>query len=351
MDKNSTNMNNERKYIGLIKIFANLDTQSAIVAALAISLVTAISAGFVKLCSYIYWSAYFSRFNIPLTYLNEAIKPENETKYILIVLIPIIILLWWIMGRISIFVRRIINAKIDMREKLGVKTHLLKCNTVKVILGLFVVVCCFLFFLVLWSELCYYDVSFMINIFYVEIALYMMIKISNKCFGKHFSLSTKGYVFVRVICVFVALYMILAHVYITGNFDNYSNGAENVKIINSENINFDKLKRNSEYDVDVVLFETSEYYYVINATMKQNENREFQFTVWSNNIYKFVDKSDNPIKTIYGNLWTSGQNTDNALNPNMDRFAWCMRGIIFIFICVLGIPLRTAKQSVQKENC
>ena len=56
--------------IGLLKVFASMDTQSAIVAAVVISFITFLSAGFINLCNYIYWSAYFTKFNIPLSYID-----------------------------------------------------------------------------------------------------------------------------------------------------------------------------------------------------------------------------------------------------------------------------------------
>ena len=78
--------------MGLFKIFSNMDTQSAIVAALAISFTTLLATGFIDLCNYVYWSAYFTKFNIPLAYIGEAIIHEDGTKYLAVLLIPLLVI-------------------------------------------------------------------------------------------------------------------------------------------------------------------------------------------------------------------------------------------------------------------
>lgn len=80
----------ELNKIGLFKIFSNMDTQSAVVAALVISIVTILATGFIDLCNYIYWSAYFASFNIPLSYIDQAIIHENGAKYLIVLLVPLL---------------------------------------------------------------------------------------------------------------------------------------------------------------------------------------------------------------------------------------------------------------------
>lgn len=87
--------------IGLLKVFASMDTQSAIVAAVVISFITFLSAGFINLCNYIYWSAYFTKFNIPLSYIDEAIIHENGIKYVAVLCIPLLLFFWWILNVIK----------------------------------------------------------------------------------------------------------------------------------------------------------------------------------------------------------------------------------------------------------
>lgn len=355
MDEKNTNSKYDLKQIGLIKILSNLDTQSAVVAAIVISLITVVTSGFLNLCHYIYWSAYFSRFNIPLAYLEEAIIPTSGTKYTLILFIPVIIFVWWILGEIFACTQKAIGkikTKRSLRHDKKTAFAPSKLNIViQRILCFFAVMISFLFFLAVWSFLV--DAKGLngiwsgINVIYLEIAFYFLMKISRACFGQMFSFSKKSYIVIRVIGVILVLYIILAEIYVAGNFDNYSNGDQSVKIINDQTVDFHNLKNDTEYEVNIVLFETADYYYITDAKMKITDNKRY-FTVLDDDSYKFIDKKENPIKTVYGNLFTIGHRGNNTLDPNMDGYFFGILGLIFVYVCLLGIPMKTENYDKSK---
>ena len=356
MDEKNLNSKYELKQIGLIKILSNLDTQSAVVAAIVISLITVVSSGFLNLCHYIYWSAYFSRFNIPLVYLEEAIIPTSGTRYTLILFIPIIIFVWWILREIFACAQKFLN-RMKARRSLQIDKksafNSSKLNTViQRVFCFFAVVISFLFFLAVWSfivvEKGFNGIWLGVNAIYLEIAFYFMLKISRACFGKVFSFSKKSYIVIRVIGVILVLYMILAEIYVAGNFDNYSNGDQSVKVINDYTIDYN-VRGDAEYNVNIVLFETADYYYITDAKMKITDNKRY-FTVLDDDSYKFIDKKENPIKTVYGNLFTIGHRGNNTLDPNMDGYFFGVLGLIFIYICLLGIPLKATKHNTVKTS-
>ncbi len=357
MDEKNTNSKYELKQIGLIKILSNLDTQSAVVATIVISLITVVSSGFLNLCHYIYWSAYFSRFNIPLAYLEEAIIPTSGTRYTLILFIPIIIFVWWILGEIFICAQKIINkmkANRSLRTDKNSAFGSSKLNIViQRILCFFAVIISFLFFLAMWVLIIdakgLNGIWLGINVIYLEIAFYFLLKISRACFGQLFSFSKKSYIAIRVIGVILVLYMILAEIYVVGNFDNYSNGDQSVKVINDYTIDYYNLSNDAEYNVNIVLFETADYYYITDAKMKITNNQRY-FTVLDDDSYKFIDKKENPVKTVYGNLFTIGHRGNNTLNPDMDGYFFGVLGLIFIYVCLLGIPLKTTKHNTVKTS-
>lgn len=357
MDEKNTNSKYDLKQIGLIKVFSNLDTQSAIVAAIVISLITLVSSGFLNLCHYIYWSAYFSRFNIPLAYLEEAIIPTSGTRYTLILFIPIIIFVWWIMREIFTCAQKMINKIKTNRFLRNDKKSTFSSSKLNIviqrILCFLAVVISFLFFLAMWSFIVeakgLNGIWLGINVIYMEIAFYFLLKISRACFGKFFSFSKKSYIVIRVIGVILVLYMILAEIYVAGNFDNYSNGDQSVKIINDQTVDFHNLENDTEYDVNIVLFETADYYYVTDATVKMTDNKRY-FTVLDDDSYKFIEKKENPIKTVYGNLFTIGHRGNNTLDPNMDGYFFGILGSIFVYVCLLGVPMKSEKYNKSKMS-
>lgn len=105
----------------MIKIFSNLDTQSAIVAAIAISVITFLANGFIDLCNYIYWNAYFTKFNIPLSYINQAIIYENGMKYTAVLCIPLFFFAWYLLQMLQklllFFFKKRKEKRIDATQK------------------------------------------------------------------------------------------------------------------------------------------------------------------------------------------------------------------------------------------
>ena len=344
MKTNDSYTNNEVEKIGLIRIFSNLDTQSAIVAALVISLGTILLNYFIKLCYFVYWRAYFDRFYIPLEYFDEAIIQETGTKYILFLFVPPVIFVWWCLGEFTTVINSKVVTKLKIQEKKirFLDDNKLICKLVKFLLILSVyILFSFLLEIVVgcfWSIFGnYYNIG---TILFVEIILYIFIRICKRYFGVNYVFSKRRYYCVRIIGGIISVYLVLGAVFFVGHFSNSGSyiGTQGVRLVNESKDSFRDIKEGDVLEVKMVLLETEDYYYVANCELtKQNGNLELG--LWSIDSYRFIDKLNCPILTKYVNFrYYNTRYNENAYELLFGMYFYCVFIFVFIFCCLLSVP-------------
>lgn len=361
METNDNN-NKESVRMGWSQIFSHIDTQSAIMAALVISVGTFLLKYLFELCEFIYWRSYFKRFYIPFEYFDEAIIPETGMKYIIILYVPVVVALWWCLNTISKAIhylkkqekisRMWEQTKEDFKfiKKWDRNKWYVKCINVVLIFCVYLV----LFLLVLlamsyfWSKNEYYHIGL---ILFVEIIFYVFNRICRNYFGNYFSFSKNAYYFyVRIIGGVISIYLVLGCVFFVGSFSNSGAylGEQGVRLVNESYNSFRDVKAGDKLDVKMVLLETEDYYYVTNAEL-ENRNGRFCLNIWSVDTYRFIDKVDCPITTEYVSLWYySTLYDENIHDLYFDIYFGSVFAFIFIIVCFLNIPVR--KENEKTNN-
>ncbi len=321
--------------LGLFKIFSSLDTQSAIVAAVVISVSTFLASGFIDLCNYIYWNAYFTEFKIPMAYFDEAIIHEEGIKYVTVLCIPILILIWYFLGLLKKGVKYTCSQINRLLRFKRLKHNLTYINKI-------LAVCLFLMF-ALFS---FYGLTVFIrlrNIFYillyVEVVLFVFWNCSKMYFRRKFTFSKKNYYFVRIIGIAVMIYVILGNVYYSGSFQNYSrNSNQIVKLVNYAEDDYHSSNQ-EEVQAQLVLLETADYYYVTDVIMTNKAGLKVQ--VLNDDSYRFIDKVDCPVKSVYANLsYIRGRREDDIIDQTFGYFFAISLVSIITFVALLSIPMK-----------
>lgn len=333
----------------LLKVFSNMDTQSAIVAAIAISIISFLVTGFSNLCNYIYWSAYFTKFNIPLAYMDEAIIHENGIKYSVILITPLLILFWLLLGAIKNTAKKGFLKSKKMHEIKNLSR--IQQYTIKIFKYLFsfftmlVLVSC----LVLLAEWISFEKYCIVFILFFELIIFIFWNISKTIFGKKYSFSQSKYYFIRIVGIIIVLYLILGNVYISGGLKNYRDKEmQRLQIINETDINL-TLDDGDEIKSQLVLFETTDYYYVTDVTITKTDGLNVK--IWGTDSYCFINKIDCSVKSVYARLIYIGG--DWYQDSSVNKFAGLYVGssLIFslVFIPLLTIPMREDKKD-KKAN-
>ncbi len=330
----------ELNKIGLIKVFSNLDTQSAIVAAIAISVMTFLANGFIDLCNYIYWNAYFTKFNIPLTYINEAIVYENGMKYAAVLCIPLLVFVWWLLGALQ---KGIASAfrKIEAKRKPSAHKNCAAEKAIKALFAVLLTLCFIGVFLLLfaWSM---ENRWYLFFAFYTEFAIFVFWSGCKATLGKKFRFSKKFYYSIRIVGIFILIYLILGVVYFLGSYRNYQgSGIESLQIVNDSEINYYRLTEEDEIASQLVLFETEDTYYVTDVKIVGGSSLKVQ--IWGSDTYRFIDKIDCSVKTIPAYLAYIGSNR-NTLFSGMDfEYFLLTTAFVLVFVPLVSIPKKEEK--------
>lgn len=346
MDK-KTNLS-DLKNIGLFKIFSNLDTQSAIVAAISISVLTFLVSGFSNLCNYIYWSAYFNKFNIPLSYIEEAIIPANNTKYILLMYIPAVIFIWLFLRAILHLCQKLTKKISELRAVNTLSKQiksLLKWSSASVLIIIISGLFPFIF------EIGKTDMLYIALSLYAETVIFVLWHISKATIGKRFSFSQKKYYSARIIFIFVSVYLVLGTVYFSGSLENYNSaGNQSLQIVYDSDTDYSKIDSDDKISSQLILFETKDYYYITDILVINPEEGALSVMMLGNDTYRFIDKVDCPVKTIYANLIGVGSSR-NELTPAISSELFIITVTIFTvsFICLLSIPKKDEEDTKPSE--
>lgn len=303
----------------MVKTMFNLDTRSAVTAAVVVSVITLLGAFFVDLCSYVYWSAYFTRFRIPLSYLEEAIIPENGLKYTVVLIIPAVVFIWWLM---NCAVNGVIKFYIKLGEKRRAKRPIERKNSkaenvLRCVGWVVALLLCFAVFVLVFSNIGDIKERWMQIALVAEAAIFILWKSSKGFFGHLFKASKKVYILVRIVAVVLLAYVVLGGVYYSGSLDNYGgNYGQTLKIVNDPPVNTFQLTEDDKTTVQLVLLETTDYYYVTDAELKKADGM-LCVSVWDKkDTYRFIEKTDRPIKTVYASLYV-GRDADSSLSDKL----------------------------------
>lgn len=350
-------MNKERSElqlnnIGLFKIFSNLDTQSAIVAAIAISITTFLASGFIDLCNYIYWSAYFTEFKIPMAYFSEAIIHEDGIKYTAVLLIPVMILLWCFLGMLKSTAGYVVVKIKERFQSKRFERHRHQMTYAEKIVWMFYK-CLFYVLVVMGLIAGFAFVAALDNmaflIFYFEFGIFVLWHCCKATLGKKFSLEKKPYYLVRIIGIIVLTYMILGNVYYAGSMENYSrNSTQMVKVVNNSDGSY-QINENGEKITQLVLLETADYYYVTDVIISDND--EFDFQIVNTDSYRFIDKVDCPVKSVYANLkYIRGRHIDDVASKTFGYFMTTSLISVLAFVSLFSIPMKKKETQEQEED-
>ncbi|MBO5745538.1 MAG: hypothetical protein J6S13_00420 [Clostridia bacterium] len=345
----------------MVKNMFNLDTRSAVTAAVVVSVITLLGAFFVDLCSYVYWSAYFTRFRIPLSYLEEAIIPENGLKYTVVLIIPAVIFVWWLMNSA-------VNGVIKLYTKIGEKRRAKRPtenksgkaeNALRFFGWMVALLLCFAAFVMVFSNVGNLKDRWVKIALICEAAIFILWKASKGFFGHLFKASKKAYILVRIVAVLLLAYVVLGGVFYSGSLDNYGgNYGQTLKIVNDPPVNTLQLTEGDETTAQLVLLETTDYYYVTDADLKKADGM-LCVSVWDKkDTYRFIEKTDRPIKTVYASLYV-GRNSDSSLSDKLlvpYIIGTPILGVLFMGL--LSIPKRqdpdddaeTETEDTENEN-
>ena len=314
----------------IISVLFNLDTQSAITAALFVSLFTVAGSFFIELCNYVYWYGYFERFHIPMAYFEEAIIPDRGFLYFVVICVPVVVLLWWPLRKLGVLVDKWVTEKYVEEEELRRRKTWVRILSIVILLALV----CLEFFLL---ERVPKGIPYLLTVLLVlEAAAVIVLKYIKIEFGGNYKLSEKCYWTVRILAVLFLLYVILGAVYFSGQKDNYDEVVgQSLKIVNEPQINVSEMKNDEEIVIDLVLLETSDYYYVSQATLRVTDD-ELYIRVWDVDTYRFINKANCPVKSIYAQLPDSDSLTNTQswlLVVYLTVSLIC--GIIFMYLFTL----------------
>jgi len=336
----------ELKDMGLFKVIANLDTQSAVVAAVVISLMTALATGFISLCNYVYWSAYFNKFNIPLAYIDEAIIPENGTKYLAVLYIPLLLLVWWLL---AVLKKGVVAAwgKIKAKERKPLPPMLKGLGKGLGILYLVLFFLCAVYgFLSLLSWRGSYKLA--VLLLYAEGVIFVLWSVCKAGLQKKFAFSGKAYYGIRIVALLVAVYLMLGHVYFAGSNSNYADaGLQSLQMVYDSNVNYYELEPNEELDSQLVLFETADYYYV--ADVKVVGGNYPTVRLWGNDTYRFISKVDCSVKNLHAYFAYIGSNQQSFSDGVHIALVLLSVAAVFTAVPLLSIPVRKKEEPAPTE--
>lgn len=316
----------------IFSVLFNLDTQSAITAALFVSLLTVASSFFVNLCNYVYWYAYFTRFQIPMAYFEEAIIPERGFLYAVAMCVPVALLWWWGMHKIAALFNRWFPEKPMDAKKQRCRKFVLISFYVVILLallggGIFIPE-------ILPEGVLY----FLWTVLHIEIGLFVFQKIFRFILGYNYAVSEKTYLIIRVLAVLFLIYAILGGVFFAGQQENYSgNAGQSLKIVNDPQINVFEMENGEEMTIDLVLLETSDYYYVTQSTLRKTDNALYM-QVWDDDTYRFVNKIDHPVKSIYAQLWYNNSGNQATMDTLHVLYIFAVAVGSIVFMGLFSLP-------------
>ena len=314
----------------IISVLFNLDTQSAITAALFVSLFTLAGSFFIDLCNYVYWYGYFERFHIPMAYFEEAIIPDLGFLYIVAICVPMPLLWWWGLHKLGVLVDKWITAKPVEEGKRRRRETWASILYIVILLALVVLE---IFLLEIVPE----GVPYLLTVLLIlETTMFIILKYVKLDFGSNYKLSEKSYWIIRILAVLFLLYVILGAVYFSGQRDNYDEVVgQSLKIVNEPQINMSEMKNGEEIVIDLVLLETSDYYYVSQATLRITDDALY-IQVWDEDTYRFINKANCPVKSIYAQLSDSDSVTNaQSLLLVLYLVVSMLCGIIFMYLFTL----------------
>lgn len=341
-------MDLEQNKTGLFFILSQLDTQSAIVAAVVISVITFLCASLIDLCNYIYWSAYFTRFRIPLAYIDQAIIHENGIKYTVILFIPVLAFTWWLLCLLKKALFKGLAGMNQKRKRRPVGRQFTLIEKILMWLCMLLVVLLLLFggaLLLMWSIDHDMPVWFVL---YIELVVFVLWTLFRASIGKRFTVSKKKYYFIRIVGCFMMAYLLFGSMYFAGSFDNYSRrGAQTLQIICDSKIDNTNPAGDNAFEAKLILLETEDHYYVREATVKRVGL--LQVKIWNDASSCFVDKSDCPVQSIYAELWDmSGRRFEPAFSGLFEEYLAASLIFVVVFIALLSVPMEPKK--LKDEN-
>ena len=337
MQKEKKQYENSQNSFGVIRQVFNLDTRSAIVAAVVVSVVTLAGAFLVDLCNYVYWYAYFTRFRIPMAYFEHAIIPESGLKYTIVMCIPVLLGFWWRMHTAVAKVKALWNSK-PRTNKLRPWMNTFcrfACWFLALVLLLLTVV-----FILEYSNrrILWWGFALLL----VEVAVFILWTACRESFGYKFRFSGKTRTVICVIAAVLLLYGVLGGFYFSGSMENYvGDQGQSLKILSEPQIDTVGLEEKEEVSVQLVLLETEDHYYVTQAQLRKIDGA-FYVRVWDRDTYRFVDKIDRPVSSIYASLWHIDASRGTSLDHLFTPYMIATPILVLLFMCLLSIP--------KKEN-
>ena len=322
-------------FIRYIRVFRDLDIKSKIVASIVISLITISCNWFVNLCGYLYWRSFFSRFKIPFKYINEAIIPRNDMKYIIVLMIPPIILLWLFLSACLQKLKPFLN---PFFKKISI--HVLKKNSIIVKLLIFIFTLGVIFFLLIvgieiadeWKWLVVSAVRR--TVFYVlflEVIAFLGYHLFRFVLQNYHHLEQRKWKQWIIINGIVAIYLVLSIVYVFGALSNNypKNWYQTITIVADDDYE-SLLNNNEETSVRIVLFETADYYYVVDALARGKDNINI------NKLdYTFVEKKQCPIaRILVKSLMVFPSSNDQIDFNRLASVQFCITCCFFVYLII-----------------
>lgn len=306
----------------IFRVLFNLDTQSAITAALFVSLLTVAGSFFIKLCNYVYWYPYFTRFRIPMAYFDDAIIPETGFVYTVAILVPIALLWWWGLRKLNTSFDKWLTARLPATEK----RQRLRESLLTWICIAFMLILLFLdiFLLEIVPEGFPYLLTGMLI---VESGMFTGLQIFRLNLKHDYRISEKGYLVIRILAVMFLLYAILGGMYFSGHGENFWDiDTQVLKTVNEPRIDVTAMEDGEEVTVELVLLETADYYYVSHATLRKSGDSLYM-QVWDDDTYRFIDKTDRPVKSVNAHLWQSDRDSQTVYDTLY---------LLYMILCILG---------------
>jgi len=305
----------------IIRVLFNLDTQSAITAALFVSLLTVAGSFFIKLCSYVYWYPYFTRFHIPMAYFDDAIIPVTGFVYAVALGIPLALVWWWILHMLTTSFDKWLTAKLAAKKnQQRIRKSLLIGMNTAVLLGL---LCLEIFLLEIIPEGVLYLLT---GLLIVELGIFTGHQLIKLILTRDDRISVKSYLTIRILAVIFFLYAILGGVYFAGHGENFWDiDTQDLKTVNEPQIDVSAMENGEEVHVELVLLETADYYYVSNAILRKSDDSLYM-QVLDDDTYRFIGKIDRPVKSVNAHLWQ---------NENGGHTTYDTLYLLYMLLCVL----------------
>ena len=317
MDKQKGNTYNKR--MSFYSLLSNLSFKTELAAAFAIAVTTFVVNAFIDLLGFVYWYSFFDRYSIPLKYIKEAVYFNSNAKTYILLLVPIICIIItlytmikrpfirtdfgqkpnWLSTRkdktwnIGVFAIRLIRVELFLVVVFGVVIisayHLLNAieNAASIDIDdrvLFIVVGSLIFLLI--RKDC-------VKQFYLRRVIKDMTA-KSKINILVFLLSTAFF----SMMIIVALYGTLVHDLLpTSRPANQSYKF----FIEPESVDSDwaeadstNLKELYSGTLDIILFETSDYYYTVKADVKMDryDERELLLNGYRTTTYSLREKKN-----------------------------------------------------------